>query len=428
MEVLARIRSEMQRRGFLDYFPAMAVWPFTPGMIPRRTLQHPLRGQNRRTLLVAIAQEGKITLLDHDKRPIDAQQFQWDVSRCPDDQVFVAASDLEALVDDLLDAPRRAEEARRQAEEARRQAERQRRAGELRRLRSIPPDARRLIRRTPKLDRKAFVKLLDGGLSAGAIQDAVALLGRELPSSFDRVVDDWTIRQAKRLYRESGFVPPGMSKFATSLTSDQRSRQRRQANASKITEWASQQPRTTAELRAHLEEFLAFDVPRLGRRQQIVAERLKQLKKPPPTPPTEKERQEAIDKRRRRMLRQPPNEADIARRAAANGDDEKALEYARWYHHHVRNLYRSMYGEVTYGRGGKDGVSWLKRSYRYPARYKMAGVRIDYSTKLLVIEDSRGKVVAEVPIVLVKGKLVSIDDKQYVPQPMSHEAHGAGEQ
>ena len=96
----------MQRRGFLDHFPAMAVWPFTPGINPPRNSS--TRGQNRRTLLVALAQEGKITLLDHDKRPIDAQHFQWDVSRNPDDQVFVAASDLEALVVGLLDAPRRA--------------------------------------------------------------------------------------------------------------------------------------------------------------------------------------------------------------------------------------------------------------------------------------------------------------------------------
>src|SRR5262249_7620371 len=147
----------------------------------------PPRGQNRRTLLIELAKEGKIILLDHDKRPIDARPFQWDKSRNPDDQVFIAASDLEALIDGLLDprraeearrqaeeARRQAEEARRQAEEARRQAERQRRADELRRLRSIPPDARRLIRRTPKLDRKAVVMLLDSGLNAEAIQDAVA--------------------------------------------------------------------------------------------------------------------------------------------------------------------------------------------------------------------------------------------------------------
>ena len=84
----------------------------------------------------------------------------------------------------------------------------------------------------------------------------------------------------------------------------------------------------------------------------------------------------------------------MARRAAANGEDARALEYAHWYHRHVQSLYRSRYSEVSYGRGGKDGIRW---SYRYPTKYKKAGVRIDYSTKLLVIEDSRGKVVAEVP-------------------------------
>lgn len=307
------------------------------------------------------------------------------------------------------------------AEEARRLVERERRAAELRRLRSIPPDARRLIRRTPKLDRKVVAMLLDKGLSAGAIQEAVTLLGRKLPGNFDSIVNDWQIRQAKRHFQESGFVPPGMGKLATSLTSEQRSEQRRKANADKITEWASRRPRTTAELRAHLEEFLAFDVPRLGRRKQIVTERLRRLKKQPPMPPTEKERHEAIDKRRRRMLRQ-PNEADIARRAADNGDGEKALEYARWYHRHVESLYRSQYGEVTYGRGGKDGIRWFCR--RYPTKYKMAGVRIDYSTKLLIIEDSRGKVVAQIPIVLVNGKLVRIGDKQYIPQPVPQEPHG----
>lgn len=204
----------MQRRGFLDYYPAMAVWPFAPGT-------NPPRGQNRRTLLVALAKERKITLLDHDKRPIDAMQFQWDISRHPDDQVFIAASDLGALIDGLLDAPRRAEEARRQAEEARRQAERQRRTDELRRLRSISPGARRLIRRTPKLDRKAVAMLLHSGLNAEAIQDAVALLSKKLPGNFDSIVNDLQIRQAKRFYKESGFVPPGMGKFATSLTSEQ---------------------------------------------------------------------------------------------------------------------------------------------------------------------------------------------------------------
>ena len=288
MEVLARIRSEMQRRGFSDYYPAMAVWPFAPGT-------NPPRGQSRRTLMVALAKEGQIILLDHDKRPIDARQFQWNVSRRPDDQVFIAASDLEALVDGLLDAPkaeetrRQAEEARRQAEEARRQAERQRRGDELRRLRFIPPDARRLIRRTPKLDRKSVAMLLHSGLNAEAILDAVALLGKKLPGNFDSIVNDWQIRQAKRLYKESGFVPPGMGKFATSLTSEQRSRQHRKANADKITEWASQRPRTTAELREHLEEFLALDVPRLGRRQQIVAERLEQLGKQKTAPPAEEQ-------------------------------------------------------------------------------------------------------------------------------------------
>jgi len=414
-DVLTRVRSEMQRRGFLDYYPAMAVWPFAPGT-------NPPRGQDRRALLVALAQEGKITLLDHDKQPIDAQHFWWDVSRHPDDQVFVAPSDLEALIDGLLDAPRRAEEARRQAEEARRQAEetrrqaeRQRRADELRRLRSIPPDARRLIRRTPKLDRKAVAMLLDSGLSAGAIRDAVALLGRELPSSFDRVVDDWTIRRAKRLYKESGFVPPGMGKFAASLTSEQRSRQRRKANADKITEWASQRPRTTEELRAHLEEFLALDVPRLGRRQQIVAERLERLKQQKTTPPTEEQRQKAMDNRRRKTMRQQPNEADMARRAAANSEDAKALEYANWYHCHVQSLYRSQYSEVSYGRGGEDEIRWFCR--RYPTKYKKAGVRLDYGRKLLVIEDYRGKVVAEVPIFLMNGKLVGIGHRKYVLLP-----------
>lgn len=320
------------------------------------------------------------------------------------------------------------ENARRQAEEARRQVERKRRADELRRLRSIPPDARRLIRQTPKLTRKSVVILLHSGLSAEAIQDAVALLGTTMPGDFDSIVNDWQIRQAKRLYKESGFVPPGMGKFATALTREERSRQRKKANADKIAEWASIRPITTAELRAHLEEFLALDVPRLGRRQKIVAERLEQLKKQPATPATEDQRQKALDKRRRKMLRPRPNESDMARRAAANGDDEKALEYARWYHHHVRSLYRSMYGEVTYGRGGKDGVSWLKRSHRYPARYKMAGVRIDYGTNLLIIEDSKGKVVAEVPIFLLNGKLVGIGDRQYAPQPMSQEPHGAGKE
>jgi hypothetical protein len=390
-------------------------------------------------LLVALAQEGEITLLDHDKQPIDTQHFQWDVYRNPNDQVFVAASDLEALVDGLLDAPRaeearrqleearrQAEEARRRAEEARRQAERQRRADELRRLRSIPPDARRLIRRTPKLDRKAVVMLLDSGLIAEAIQDAVALLGKKLPGTFDSIVNDWQIRQAKRLYKESGFVPPGMGKFATALTSEQRSRQRKKANADKITEWASQRPKTTAQLRAHLEEFLALDVPRLGRRQQIVAERLEQLKKQPTTPATEDQRQKAMDKRRRKMVRQQPDEADMARRAAANSEDAKALEYANWYHCQVQSLYRSQHSEVSYGRGGEDEIRWFCR--RYPTKYKKAGVRLDYGRKLLVIEDSRGKVVAEVPIVLVKGKLVRIGDKQYAPQPVPQEAHGAGEQ
>jgi hypothetical protein len=372
-------------------------------------------------LLVALAQEGKITLLDHDKQPIDAHHFRWDVSRHPNDQVFVAPSDLEALIDGLLDAdaPRRAEEARRQAEEARRQAEetrrqaeRQRRADELRRLRSIPPDGRRLIRRTPKLDRKAVVMLLDSGLNAEAIQDAVALLGKKLPGSFDSIVNDWQIRQAKRLYRESGFVPPGMGKFAASLTSEQRSRQRRKANAVKITEWASQRPRTTAELRAHLEEFLALDVPRLGRRKQIVAERLNQLEKHPTTPPTEEQRQKAMDKRRRKMVRQQPDEADMARRAAANSEDAKALEYANWYHCQVQSLYRSQNSEVSYGRGGEDEIRWFCR--RYPTKYKKAGVRLDYDRKLLVIENYRGELVAEVPIILVKGKLVRIGDRQLV--------------
>ena len=369
-------------------------------------------------MLVALAQEGTITLLDHDKRPIDARQFQWGISRNPDDQVFIAASDLEALIDGLLDAPRRAEEAtrrveeaRRQAEEARRQAERQRRADELRRLRSVPPDARRLIRRTPKLDRKAVVMLLDSGLNAEAIQDAVALLGKKLPGSFDSIVKDWQIRQAKRLYKESGFVPPGMGKFATSLTSEQRSRQRRKANAVKITEWASQRPRTTADLRAHLEEFLNLDVPRLGRRQQIVAKRLERLKQPT-TPTTEEQRQKAMDKRRRKMMRQQPDEADMARRAAANSEDAKALEYANWYHCQVQSLYRSQHSEVSYGRGGEDEIRWFCR--RYPTKYKKAGVRLDYGRKLLVIENYCGKVVAEVPIILVKGKLVRIGDRQLV--------------
>ncbi len=426
LEVLARVRSEMQGRGFLDFFPAMAVWPFAPGTDPPR-------GQKRRNLLLALAQEGKITLLDHDKQPIDAHRFQWDVSRNPDDQLFIAPSDLEALVIGLLDAPRRAEEARRLAEEAgrlaeeaRRKAERKRRAAELRRLRSIPPDARRLIRRTPKLDRKAVAMLLDSGLNSEAIQDAVALLGKKLPGSFDSIVNDCQIRQAKRLYKESGFVPPGMGKFAASLTSEQRSRQRRKANADKITEWASQRPRTTAELRAHLEEFMALDVPRLGRRQQIVAERLRRLKKQPTTPATEEQRQKAMDKRRRKMVRQQPTEADMARRAAANSEDAKALEYANWYHCHVHSLYRSQYGEVSYGRGGEDEIRWFSR--RYPTKYKKAGVRLDYDRKLLVIENYRGELVAEVPIILVKGKLVRIGDEQYVPQPVPKEPHGAGKE
>lgn len=432
-EVLAKVRSEMQSRGFVEYFPAMAVWPFTPITVPRKPIEHLLRGQNRRNLLVALAKEGTITLLDHDKQPIDAHRFQWDVSRHPDDQVFIAPSDLEALVVGLLDAPRRAEEAmrlaedaRRQAEEARRLVERERRAAELRRLRSIPPDARRLIRQTPKLTRKSVVMLLRSGLSAEAIQDAVALLCTTMPGDFDSIVNDWQIRQAKRLYKESGFVPPGMGKFATSLTSEQRSRQRRKANADKITEWASRRPRTTAELRAHLEEFLALDVPRLGRRKQIVTERLARLKRQHSTPPTEKQRQEAIGKRRKKMLRQPPNEADMARRAAANSEDAKALEYANWYHCQVQSLYRSQHSEVSYGRGGEDEIRWFCR--RYPTKYKKAGVRLDYGRKLLVIEDYRGKVVAEVPIILMNGKLVGIGDRQYAPQPVPQEAHGAGEQ
>jgi hypothetical protein len=268
--------------------------------------------------------------------------------------------------------------------------------------------------------------LLDSGLIAEAIQDAVALLGKKLPGTFDSIVNDWQIRQAKRLYKESGFVPPGMGKFATALTSEQRSRQRKKANADKITEWASQRPKTTAQLRAHLEEFLALDVPRLGRRQQIVAERLEQLKKQPTTPATEDQRQKAMDKRRRKMVRQQPDEADMARRAAANSEDAKALEYANWYHCQVQSLYRSQHSEVSYGRGGEDEIRWFCR--RYPTKYKKAGVRLDYGRKLLVIEDSRGKVVAEVPIVLVKGKLVRIGDKQYAPQPVPQEAHGAGEQ
>ena len=37
-----------------------------------------------------------------------------------------------------------------------------------------------------------------------------------------------------------------------------------------------------------------------------------------------------------------------------------------------------------------------------------AGVRLDYDRKLLVIENYRGELVAEVPIILVKGKLVRI--------------------
>lgn len=106
-EVLAKVRSEMQSRGFVEYFPAMAVWPFTPITVPRKPIEHLLRGQNRRNLLVALAKEGTITLLDHDKQPIDAHRFQWDVSRHPDDQVFIAPSDLEALVVGLLDAPKK---------------------------------------------------------------------------------------------------------------------------------------------------------------------------------------------------------------------------------------------------------------------------------------------------------------------------------
>ena len=120
-EVLARVRSEMQSRWFVEYFPAMAVWPFTPITVPRKPIEHLLCGQNRRNLLVALAKEGTITLLDHDKQPIDAHRFQWDVSRHPDDQVFIAPSDLEALVVGLLDAPRRAEEAMRLAEDTARQ-------------------------------------------------------------------------------------------------------------------------------------------------------------------------------------------------------------------------------------------------------------------------------------------------------------------
>ena len=267
--------------------------------------------------------------------------------------------------------------------------------------------------------------LLDSGLSAGAIQDAVALLGKKLPGNFDTIVNDWQIRQAKRFYKESGFVPPGMGKFATSLTSEQQSRQRRKADADKFTEWASRRPSTTAELRAHLEEFLALDVPRLGRRKQIVAERLERLNKQPTTPPTEEQRQKAMDKRRRKMMRQQPDEADMARRAAANSEDAKALEYANWYHHQVQSLYRSQYSEVSYGRGGEDEIRWF---CRYPTRYKKAGVRLDYGRKLLVIENYRGKLVAEVPIFLMNGKLVGIGDRQYAPQPVPQETHGAGEQ
>jgi hypothetical protein len=90
-------------------------------------------------------------------------------------------------------------------------------------------------------------------------------------------------------------------------------------------------------------------------------------------------------------VRQPPNEIDMARRAAANSEDARALEYANWYQCQVQSLYRSRYSEVSYGRGGKDGIRW---SYRYPTKYKKAGVRLDYGRKLLVIEDSRGKIVA----------------------------------
>jgi len=399
---IARIQAEMQRRGFQDHFPAMAIWPFERRTVPRTAGHDSVRGQSRRTLLLKLAQEGKISLLDQGKRPIDAHHYQWVASA--DDKVFVEASDLETVVAALLDAPG-------VAEAARRQAERQKRADMLRRIRSIPPHARRLIRRNPILDRKTVTAMLDMGMNSTAIQNAVALLGQKLPSSFDRVVDDWRIHQAKRLHQETGFVRPGMGKFVTSLTSDQKTRQRQKANVAKITEWASQRPTTTAELRAHLEEFLTLDVPRLGRRKQVVAERLKQQAS---APYTDEQRREAMDKRHRKLLRR-PNESDLARRAAANGDDKTALQYARCYHNNVKPLYRSQYANIDYGPGGVEKVCWpYSKSYGYPAKYKNAGVRIAYDTMLLIIEDSRAKVVAEVSITLAKGKLVRIGDRECI--------------
>ena len=192
----------------------------------------------------------------------------------------------------------------------------ERRAAELRRLRSIPPDARRLIRRTPKLDRKAVAMLLDSGLSVGAIQDAVALLGRKLPGSFDATVNDWHDSPGEAALPGIWLCSSGHEQVCD--FAHQRAAQSAASEGQRLQDHGMGVTTTQddRELRAHLEEFLALDIPRLGRRKQIVPNACS-VETTAATPPTEKQRHEAIDKRRRRKLRH-PNEADIARRAAAN--------------------------------------------------------------------------------------------------------------
>lgn len=129
-----------------------------------------------------------------------------------------------------------------------------------------------------------------------------------------------------------------------------------------------------------------------------------------------RERQERIKSRLRalRKTKQPQTqtwtprtarwsqEQRAAIRARASGDAERALQIAEVFDGRVKHLYQSKRGRIRYGRGGHEHTELLyAKSYHFYARWKDAGVRVDYGKPpVVVLENHLGNEVARIPLSL----------------------------